>query len=184
MRHSSESLLRLIRQVLTDSGHSIHELDGVVVLRGPGSFTGLRIGLATALGLHQATGVPAVAIGTLEVLAEVVETDSVVAVVDALRGEWIAQTFARQGAAMRAQNDPRRVASKEVADLDSESVIGFACSTISGADPESPIVRYQEPEELASTALRRVTLAPPEWDAGTLIEPIYFRPAAATKMAS
>ncbi len=95
---SSDSLLALIDAVLGRAGAEARSLAAICVLRGPGSFTGLRIGLATALGLHQALGVRAAAMPTLRVLAEASDPRSarVVAVVDALRGEWFAQVFERR----------------------------------------------------------------------------------------
>jgi len=109
---SSRRLLGMIDEVLGEGGLAPADLGGVVALAGPGSFTGLRIGLATALGLHQATGVPAVAVPTLEVLAlagsPAVAAESapprVVAAVDVLRGEWAVQEF------RRAENDGGLVA--------------------------------------------------------------------------
>ena len=59
----------MVQEVLTEAGVGVRDLGGIAVLRGPGSFTGLRIGLATVLGLHQALGVPATAIPSLPVLA-------------------------------------------------------------------------------------------------------------------
>src|SRR5688572_17934411 len=99
----SDSILALIDAVLTRCGAAPRDLDALCVLRGPGSFTGLRIGLASALGLHQALGVAVAAMPTLHVLAEAgleacdAPVGRVIAVVDALRGEWFAQVFARRG---------------------------------------------------------------------------------------
>src|SRR5690349_11216019 len=66
---SSGRLMDLIGEVLAEAGARPADLGGVVALRGPGSFTGLRVGLATALGLHQALGVRATALSTLHVLS-------------------------------------------------------------------------------------------------------------------
>ena len=66
---SSATLLAMVDGVLAEAGLRAAELAGLVALRGPGSFTGLRVGLATVLGLHQALGLPAVAVPTLGVLA-------------------------------------------------------------------------------------------------------------------
>lgn len=52
----SEGLLALIDDVLRDGGVPVGDLDGIVCGSGPGSFTGLRIGMATAKGLCFATG--------------------------------------------------------------------------------------------------------------------------------
>ncbi len=65
----SERLMSTIDRVLKDSGTAIGEIDAFAVAIGPGSFTGLRIGLATVKGLALATGKPIAAISTLETLA-------------------------------------------------------------------------------------------------------------------
>ncbi len=62
-------LLQTIDRLLTVAGCSLAQLDGLAVSNGPGSFTGLRVGLATALGLRAVTGRPIVTIGTLEAMA-------------------------------------------------------------------------------------------------------------------
>ena len=65
----SETLLPIIRQVLLDAGITPRELGGIAVTCGPGSFTGLRIGLAAAKGLAQVLECPLVGIPTLDALA-------------------------------------------------------------------------------------------------------------------
>jgi tRNA threonylcarbamoyladenosine biosynthesis protein TsaB len=65
----SERLLPLIAVVLKDAGLVPGDLNGVAVAAGPGSFTGLRIGIVTAKALGQALDVPLVGISTLEGLA-------------------------------------------------------------------------------------------------------------------
>ncbi len=103
LRRTSEELLPQLRGLLKEIGLSFAELGGVVALQGPGSFTGLRIGLATALGFHQALGLPATAIGTLPVLAGwalrawVLDArpQEVMVAVDALRGDFFGQLFWR-----------------------------------------------------------------------------------------
>jgi len=68
----SERLMPLLDRMLTESGIAREELEAIAVAAGPGSFTGLRIGVATARGLAQALGLQAVAVCTLEALAEAV----------------------------------------------------------------------------------------------------------------
>lgn len=65
----SERLMRTINEVLKGSGLDLKDIDGFAISIGPGSFTGLRIGLSTVKGLHYTTKRPIVAISTLEALA-------------------------------------------------------------------------------------------------------------------
>jgi tRNA threonylcarbamoyladenosine biosynthesis protein TsaB len=76
-----EDLDALLRQ----AGAHTRELDGLAVGIGPGSFTGVRIGLATARGLSLALGVPVAGVSTLDALAA--GAPSAVPVIDARRGE-------------------------------------------------------------------------------------------------
>ena len=59
-----------IKQVLADSEILIHEIDAVAVTEGPGSYTGIRIGMASAKGLSYALNKPLIVINTLEVMAK------------------------------------------------------------------------------------------------------------------
>ena len=62
-------LMKMVDQVLELAGISLNTLDGFAVTRGPGSFTGLRIGLSSIKGLGRATGKPIVAVSSLKALA-------------------------------------------------------------------------------------------------------------------
>ena len=62
----SERLLPALERLLADGGIEAKELDLLSVVTGPGSFTGLRIGVATAKGLSYALGIPSVGVTTLE----------------------------------------------------------------------------------------------------------------------
>lgn len=66
--HASR-LAPLIDQVMRESDIDFKELEGVAVSKGPGSYTGLRIGTSTAKGLCFALEIPLIAVGTLELLA-------------------------------------------------------------------------------------------------------------------
>jgi tRNA threonylcarbamoyladenosine biosynthesis protein TsaB len=65
----SERLMPAVDRLLTDAGWTVAALDGLAVAVGPGSFTGLRIGLSTAKGLAWARGIPVAAVPTLDALA-------------------------------------------------------------------------------------------------------------------
>jgi tRNA threonylcarbamoyladenosine biosynthesis protein TsaB len=92
----SDVLLSLIDDTLRAAGVSIAEIEGVAVGAGPGSFTGLRIGMATAKGICFARQVPLWAVSSLAVLAQEAATDVptvVIPVLDARRGELFAGCY-------------------------------------------------------------------------------------------
>lgn len=89
-RSSSERLVPAVRRLMELQGWRLRELKAVVVVHGPGSFTGVRVGLSAAKGLSEAGGIPLVAISRLALLAASAgEGDATVhAVLDAGRGEF------------------------------------------------------------------------------------------------
>jgi tRNA threonylcarbamoyladenosine biosynthesis protein TsaB len=95
----SDTLLALVDETLHAAQVQAAELDGVACGRGPGSFTGLRIGMATAKGLCLATGKPLLCISSLVPLAEAArqaageEGGLVAALLDARRQEVYAGLF-------------------------------------------------------------------------------------------
>lgn len=178
LRRSSERLLSAIEAVLDELGAGRRELGGIAVLQGPGSFTGLRVGLATALGLHQALGVPATALPTLPVLAAAAGEGSVTAAVDALRGDWYAQRFeVPDDGPPRPLDEPGlRPASGLLAA--GGRVIGFGVGALEVEGAET--VERIEPPPLAPVALARWRRGTIDWDPARLTAPIYFRPPAVT----
>jgi tRNA threonylcarbamoyladenosine biosynthesis protein TsaB len=84
--HVSQVLV-LVEEALAAAGTELGALERIAVGVGPGSFTGLRIGLATARGLAHATGLPLAGISTLGALAVAAGDGPVLAVLDARRGE-------------------------------------------------------------------------------------------------
>src|SRR5512147_2979822 len=69
VRGHAEALVPLIGRVVETAGIDYSALDRIAVTVGPGSFTGLRVGVAAARGIALATGKPVVGITTLEALA-------------------------------------------------------------------------------------------------------------------
>lgn len=68
--HASRLTL-LIEEALKEAGTTLDELDGIAVSKGPGSYTGLRVGVSTAKGLCYALGKPLIAVDTLAALTSV-----------------------------------------------------------------------------------------------------------------
>lgn len=88
-RAALSRLLPAVREAVAAEGLVPGEIDAVVCGRGPGSYTGVRIGMATAKGLAQGLGVPLLGVGTLDaVAAGFAEEPGLLGVVgDAMRGE-------------------------------------------------------------------------------------------------
>lgn len=85
----AEKLHVFIEEILKETGISVQELTAIAVSKGPGSYTGLRIGVSTAKGLCYALGIPLIAIDTLQVLAKqvVAEGGLIIPMIDARRME-------------------------------------------------------------------------------------------------
>lgn len=91
----SETLMPMVDRILKNGGIAVHDLDVIAVTIGPGSFTGLRIGLAAAKGLALAAGKPLIGVSTLEVLAHSLSYSPMLAgtLLDARKGEVYAACF-------------------------------------------------------------------------------------------
>ena len=114
----SETLLPSVDFVLKDGKMTIEDLDLIGVSVGPGSFTGLRIGISTVKGLAIARMIPCVGVSTLEALAknaEHREGKTVCPVMDARRGEFYnALFFVQNGDLVRLTPD-RAISGEEIA---------------------------------------------------------------------
>ncbi len=93
-RGHQERLAPMAREVMIAAGVGFSAIDRIGVTVGPGSFTGLRVGLAFAKGLALALHRPCIGVGSLEALAASLETTGpVAAVIDSGRGQAYLQTF-------------------------------------------------------------------------------------------
>ena len=111
-RGHAERLFPVIEETLADAGHSLAGLNKLAVCTGPGSFTGIRVGVAAMRGLALALDIPLIGIGVFDCMAHMSESDAAVLVVlDARRDEVYAQLFsAHRAAAGPPQVLPRRYA--------------------------------------------------------------------------
>jgi len=100
---SAERLLPLLTQLFDESGWAAGSLDRLGVTVGPGSFTGLRIGIACAQGLSLGLGIPLVGVTSLRAMARAVPADVTgarCAVLDARRGEVFVAAYGQNAAAV------------------------------------------------------------------------------------
>ncbi len=77
-----------IAALLDSRKATLRDLEAIVVVNGPGSFTGIRIGLGTAKGLAEVVGIPLIAVSRLALIANATGLPHVLAAVDAGRGEF------------------------------------------------------------------------------------------------
>lgn len=106
-RTHSEALVPMIEMVLKQAARKLDTIRAVAVVIGPGSFTGLRIGLSTAKGLALSRGLPLITLTSLEVLAQgVVGTPwPVCAMLSAQRGQVYGGIFQSEDGCMRLVGD-------------------------------------------------------------------------------
>jgi tRNA threonylcarbamoyladenosine biosynthesis protein TsaB len=97
-RSASERLIGAVRELTLQTGIALSELDAIALVNGPGSFTGVRVGLSAAKGLCEALNVPLMAISRLAVLAAAAAQAKpgtrVFPVLDAGRGEFYLGEYA------------------------------------------------------------------------------------------
>ena len=110
----AEHLMGIVDRVLTQAGKKLAMVERIAVTIGPGSFTGIRVGVAAARGFALALNIPTVGITTLETMAAAqrVKTPgrAVLAAMDAKRGEIYLQSFSAEGEPL---DDPRAVTIEE-----------------------------------------------------------------------
>ncbi len=116
-RGHQERLAPMAAEMLAKAGVEPAQLDRIAVTIGPGSFTGLRVGLAFAKGLALALGRPCVGIGALEALARGAGDGFVAACLDARRGRVYLQVFADGRAVMAPDALDAEAAAARIAEL-------------------------------------------------------------------
>jgi tRNA threonylcarbamoyladenosine biosynthesis protein TsaB len=90
-------LMPAVEALLRDAEHDLRAIRALVVVNGPGSFTGIRVGLSTAKGLAHAAGIPIVAVSRLFVVATLSDTEgNSLVVLDAGRNEFYARRAERE----------------------------------------------------------------------------------------
>jgi tRNA threonylcarbamoyladenosine biosynthesis protein TsaB len=101
--HHAQAALILAAGVLADAGLAWAELDLVGVGVGPGGYTGLRIGLATARGIARSSAAALEGVGTLRALAEPLAGQTALALIDARRGELFTAAYLDDVEVLRPQ---------------------------------------------------------------------------------
>ena len=164
-RGQAEALFPLILETLRHSGVELSELSAVGTGIGPGSFTGVRLGVSAARGLAFALGIPAVGISAFE-LASFGLAGRILAVVDAGKGYAFAKACPDGDAIHFAVGHFPEGFNERL------PVVGFLSGDVAasmGTEPLSP--EHREGEAAALIAAGRLP------HAGPRPEPLYLRPA-------
>ena len=144
LRGHAEALMPLVARVMKTSGLAFGDLERVVVTTGPGSFTGLRVGISAGRGLGVAINVPVVGVTTLAAYAApyLAEDDQipVVAAIDARHDHVYLQVF---GAGGRTLITPRVAPLNEAVRAAAETparIVGSAANTVALGLAETAVV--------------------------------------------
>lgn len=183
-RGHTEALIPLLQDVVDEAGLAFGGLDLIGVTVGPGAFTGIRIGLATARGLALAAAVPVAGVTSLLALAASLSPGargdrSILALIDTKRGDVYAQLFAP---------DLSEIAPPAVADAgDLAALVGDRAAIIVGDVSDDLVAPLLAAPDVSRAAVRTIApgalarLAAGHWagDRALPPDPIYLRPPEA-----
>lgn len=164
-----------LEELLGAAGLSPAGLCAVGVTRGPGSFTGLRVGLAAALGLGKGLGVPVYGLSTLEAVAAACPAEGRgAALLDARRGEVYVQCFLREAGWVRPLGPPQSLVPGSLDPSGFDWAAGNGIALVEGWPPACRLF-----PGVGGAAVEAARHALAEWAAGrgpAPLSPLYVRP--------
>lgn len=187
----SKRLLPMVQQVLAEAGISLQQLDGIVFGRGPGSFTGVRIGVGVAQGLAFGADLPVYGVSTLAAMAQgaarLHNAQHVVAAIDARMAEIYVASFAydSHSGCMRLLGQEQAIKPQTISqpwfELTSEPCwgVGTGWQTYAAALQQiqqvviSPSILYPSAQDMLTLA--QTAYGAGEFFAAELAEPSYVR---------
>jgi tRNA threonylcarbamoyladenosine biosynthesis protein TsaB len=174
-RTQTTSVLPAIDELVRDAGLAASDIGAVAVATGPGTFTGLRVGMSIAKGLVLARGIPIVGIPTLEIVAAAErEGTDLIAVLPAGRGRVVWQRFGPE-----ASDGPRNTTLDELVEV----LMGLPETVVVGELGEEqqvlvsaahPAARWQHRDPAMLVDLARERLAEGRVDDPVTLEPVYL----------
>ena len=172
-RGHQERLAPMVGALMARAGIGFGKVARVGVTVGPGSFTGLRVGLAFAKGLGAALDIPVIGLGVLEVLAApyAATGTTVFPVLEAKRDQVYLQAFAKGAPLMAPDGLEISVAMARVVELAGSGpviLVGTGTAAMSGAAPGARLILadHVDPVDLARLAAGKPAIAP---------RPLYLR---------
>jgi len=180
-RGHQERIGVLAREAAAEAGAAFSDLERIGVTVGPGSFTGLRVGLAFAKGLATALSIPCVGVNTLESLAFGTK-GFVAAVIDARMSQVYLQVFADGVALMAPDALGLGEAAARLAELYSggpATLVGSGAPLLADALPSAAVLAPAAPDPIAVARLAAARPAPAHSP-----RPLYLRAPYATLPAA
>lgn len=191
----SRTLMPIVEHILKNTGLSVADMDAIAVANGPGSFTGIRIGVSAAKGLAFAANKPAIGVSTLTAMARNVSFADglIVCAMDARRAQVYNALFAAHNGALTRLCPDRAISLDELSaelkdDPRPKTIVGDGAQLCFDALTDAGInCRLAPPhllmENAISVALEAETLA----EQGLLgdaqaLQPVYLRPAQAVRL--
>ena len=186
----SRTLLLMAQSLLKNLGLTIAQIEMVAVARGPGSFTGVRIGVSAAKGLAWGSGIAACGVSTLEAMANQTPEEGAVLcpVMDARRSQVYNALFKWRDGSLARLNEDRAISLEDLAaDLKSRSepvlLVGdgadmsYSFLSVSGISCRvAPnLMRWQTAYGVALAAMQSEPVRAIE------LEPVYLRPSQAER---
>ena len=181
-----------IKEMLDEQGIGVHDCQAVCVSRGPGSYTGLRVGTSTAKGLCFGAGIPLVSIGTLDILVRQAQEEGlvpegcrhVVPVIDARRMEIYCAVFNPEGRQL-TPTAPVILESGSFNDILSEGpvlFIGDAAEKCKGViSAENAFFATCCPKAASMASLAQAAFDEGKFEDTAYFEPFYLKDFIATK---
>jgi tRNA threonylcarbamoyladenosine biosynthesis protein TsaB len=151
-RGHAEALMPLVERVMADASTDFAGIDRIAVTTGPGSFTGLRVGIAAARGIALAAEKPAIGVTTLLAYAAPYQHEGrfpIIAAIDARHDQVYFQVFAPGG---RPRSEPRLTALSEAAEAAAAAparLVGSAAQAVAAALPENGAIPVSVEPRLA-----------------------------------
>ncbi|HET9815656.1 MAG TPA: tRNA (adenosine(37)-N6)-threonylcarbamoyltransferase complex dimerization subunit type 1 TsaB [Xanthobacteraceae bacterium] len=178
-RGHAETLMPLIARVMNSAGIEFAQLDRIAVTTGPGSFTGLRVGISAARGIALAAGKPAVGLSTLAALAApLIATDDgtqVVAAIDARHEHIYLQVFGVNG---RTLVGPRVASLRDAARAAMAAparIVGSAANKMAAAWPKGAELPLSVEQRAAPDIEWIARLGAAATDGYSAPKPLYLR---------
>ena len=182
----AERLLALVQAVLGQAGWSLADLELIASGMGPGSFTGVRVGMATAKGLASATGLPLLGVVSLEAMAEAARrlqgARPVLALLDAKKGEVFAAAYQPDGSRLAEPvHLPRARVTDWIGTLSAERSELVACGEVASELELPGIHVVRDPASDLPSPPSIGVLAQQQWAEAPHsrlhdLEPLYVRP--------